>query len=234
MTAVSFLLNSMRGNLNYNAIKLNHKEKFPETPKILVPEFKALPSFVAATSSSLPIKNGTQETSIILSSSKSNCKETKKKPTRLSLSEQLANISAKAECITADIRSMSQSRNPSDDYDKNTCSDTLLFSMPSKCFTIGTLTCRYPSPVFFYRDRCEYVFNHPHEQTSISMIMYYRDMCGASVANFVFKFKLPRKLAHFPLDFDPGNLNHAITIELAAKVNCDDIQTQVLPLIRKI
>jgi hypothetical protein len=153
-----------------------------------------------------------------------------KKPIRPSLSEQLAMITAQAETLTTDIRTMGRIRNMKDDLSAHN-EFQLLFTMPAKYFEIGTLTCRYPSPIFFYVDRCEYSFSHPYESTSIKMIMHYKDMISATVTNLSFKFKLPKKLAHFSADFDPTNPTHSIKIELATKINSETIKNKIIPLI---
>ena len=162
----------------------------------------------------------------------SSVKQTSSKLQRPSLSQQLANITAQAETITKDIRSMAQNRTGSmTDKSIAPSEHQLIFTIPAKCFEIGSLTCRYPSPVFFYTDRCEYSFSHPFESSTIQMIMYYKDMISALVNNSCFKFKLPRKLSHFSADFDPSNPNHDIKIELVTKLNSDSIRSKIIPLI---
>ena len=75
-------------------------------------------------------------------------------------------------------------------------SDPPLFSMPSKSFTVGKLNSKFPSPVFFFQDRCEYNFIHPFEAKQITMIMYYRDMSYLTLDKVKYKmvFKVPRQL----------------------------------------
>ena len=155
------------------------------------------------------------------------------KPIRPSLSEQLAMITSQAETLTTEIRTMDRNRNMKDDLSAHN-ELQLLFTMPAKYFEVGTLTCRYPSPIYFYSDRCEYSFSHPYESTSIKMIMHYKDMISATVTNCCFKFKLPKKLSHFSSDFDPTNPNHSIKIELATKLNSDNIKCKIIPLISPI
>lgn len=89
---------------------------------------------------------------------------------RPSLSEQLASIGAKAEALTADIKA--KAGMPADATAG--ASDAPLFVVPSKCLSVGTLNCRYPSPARFFRDRIQYTFHHPFEATEIEMVMYYR------------------------------------------------------------
>lgn len=175
--------------------------------------------------------------------------QSKKKSQRPSLTEQLAQIGAKASAITSDFRLRSNSqdnnttgeislfqsnlnnaitlgRNSNGIYMSNNNNNNLsnsssssdcklVFTMPSKSFSIGSLTCKYPSPVLFYTDRFEYLFNHPYESTAINMVIYYRDMQGVSIVGTKFRFKLPRKLALFISDFDPQNPLHMIVLELS-------------------
>jgi len=103
--------------------------------------------------------------------------------------------------------------------------------LPAKAFSVGTLNCRYPSPARFYRSRIEYTFNHPFENSEILMTMYYTDMASPALAAGKLKFKLPRRLAHFPADFNPNNPSHAIVIELGTTAAFNIIREKIMPLI---
>ena len=190
----------------------------------------------------IPSKNDSVMT-VVTKLSSSDCKKNSstivtKKNQRPSLSEQLAKIGEQAELLTLDIRKKGKldenlitTCSRSESYDVQKCDNDLLFTMPAKLFSIGSLSCRYPSPVYFYLDRCEYLFNHPYESSSINMIIYYKDMISVSILSNKLKFKLPKKLGLFLSDFDPSNPNHAITIESASSININDIKVKIIPII---
>jgi|LauGreSBDMM110SN_4_FD.fasta_scaffold56559_1 hypothetical protein len=159
-------------------------------------------------------------------------KDSNKKSLRPSLSDQLAAIGSKAEAITADIRA--KNGLDSENIPAHTGVDpSLLFTLPARQFNVGTLQCRYPSPVRFYNDRCEYSFAHPYQSLEIQMIMYYKDMTNASLGNDNFKFKLAKKLVNFPSDYDPSNLSHVICIQLVSTLASSIIRQRILPLIKQ-
>jgi len=144
---------------------------------------------------------------------------------RPSLSEQLAAITASAGALTASIRSKAGMDSPAD------ITDPPIVVLPAKAFSVGTLNCRYPSPARFYRNRIEYTFHHPFENSEILMTMYYADMASTSLAAGKLKFKLPRRLTHFPADFNPNNPSHAIVIELGTTAAFNIIREKIMPLI---
>ncbi len=77
--------------------------------------------------------------------------------------------------------------------------DTCLLTMPAKNFTVGNLSCKFPSPVKFYTDRLEYVYMHPYNQSEILMLMYYKDLTNINMNNSgKFSFRVPKKLNLFP------------------------------------
>eukprot|EP01035_Chromulina_nebulosa_P034858 gene34858-46828_t len=233
----------MKGNLNYETYRFNSKLKQTTPSALLSTDGNNIYSLSENKKLGLLMKNDEDELVIRNPSVKHSrapymennrnriSSNLSKNPIRPSLSEQLAMITAQAETLTKEIRSLDKIRNMKEDLSPHHNEFQLLFTMPAKYFEIGTLTCRYPSPVFFYTDRCEYIFSHPYESASIKMIMHYKDMISATVANFSFKFKLPKKLAHFSADFDPTNPNHSIKIELATKINSDTIKYKIIPLI---
>jgi hypothetical protein len=143
---------------------------------------------------------------------------------RPSLSEQLAAISASAGALTASIRASAGMDSPSD------ASDPPIVVLPAKAFSVGTLNCRFPSPARFYRNRIEYTFHHPFEASEIMMIMHYADMTSSQLAAGKLKFKLPRRMTHFPDDFNPNNPSHAITIELGTTAAFNIVREKVMPL----
>lgn len=79
------------------------------------------------------------------------------KPSRPSLSKQLEAIGLQAQQLTSDIRSKAGLKplNTVNPIGGGTGSgdEQPLLTMPAKNFMIGTLNCRYPSPIAFYRDR---------------------------------------------------------------------------------
>lgn len=146
------------------------------------------------------------------------------KVVRPSLSEQLASIGANAAALTQDIRAKAG-------LDKGgNVGDPPLLTFPARGFTVGTLSCRYPSPISFYQDRMEYVFHHPFENTEIRMVMYYRDIIGPVVVGNKLRYKLPRALTHFPSDFDPNNPQHQITVEFTSNGAASSVKQRVFPL----
>lgn len=160
-------------------------------------------------------------------------KDSSKKSLRPSLSDQLAAIGSKAEAITADIRAKNGLDNNDGSYAHTGVDPSLLFTLPARQFNVGTLQCRYPSPVRFYSDRCEYSFAHPYQSLEIQMIMYYKDMTNAALGNDNFKFKLAKKLVNFPSDYDPSNLSHVVCIQLVSTLASSIIRQRILPLIRQ-
>lgn len=179
---------------------------------------------------------------------------------RPSLSDQLAQIGAKASAITSEIRSknpqesffssslnsaISLGRNANAIYmhsgsgaEESSASSSyegvgvgMLFSMPSKSFSVGSLTCKYPSPALFYSDRLEYAFNHPYEATCITMVVFYKDMQTVNIVGTKLRFKLPRKMSLFLGDFDPHNPLHMIVLEVTTASSISAIRDKVLPLI---
>lgn len=149
-------------------------------------------------------------------------------PTRPSLSEQLAAIGLAAEALTVDIRAKAGLDEPSGGGVGQDSSP--IFSMPTKSFSVGNLNCRYPSPVRFFKDRCEYIFHHPFDSVEITMIMHYKDMIGPSITGCKLRFKLSHKLSQFQSDFDPSNPQHAIAIELSSTLAVASVRQKILPL----
>jgi len=127
---------------------------------------------------------------------------------RPTLTEQLADIAAKAEGLTREIR---QTHGLSDKKSYG----TPLHCFPANAFAVGTLNCRYPSPVSFYQDRCEYNFYHPHERSEIKMVMFYKHWSKVLFSSGRLRFTLSNRLTLFK-DFDPSNSNHSISIEMPA------------------
>jgi hypothetical protein len=144
---------------------------------------------------------------------------------RPSLSEQLAAITADADALTKDIRSkggLDKDDNPS---------DPAIVVLPAKSFSVGTLCCRYPSPTRYFRDRIEYTFHHPYENSEVHMVMHYCDMIQTALTGGRLKFKLPRRLVHFTSDFDPNNPTHVIAIELGTSAAGTIIREKIMPII---
>jgi hypothetical protein len=144
---------------------------------------------------------------------------------RPSLSEQLAAITADADALAKDIRAkggLDKDDNPG---------DPVIVVLPAKSFSVGTLCCRYPSPTRYYRDRIEYTFHHPYENSEVHMTMYYCDMIQVALTGGRLKFKLPRRLVHFSSDFDPNNPTHVIAIELGTSAASTILREKIMPII---
>ena len=70
------------------------------------------------------------------------------KAKRPSLSEQLASIGAQASTLTASIKANAGLEK---DQARISADESPLLSTPSKGFKVGTLECKYPSPVLFFK-----------------------------------------------------------------------------------
>ena len=152
------------------------------------------------------------------------------KNSKPSFSSQLKLIGSIAEQNIADIKEIGFIRASQYERKEPIChedSDVVL-SMPTKCITIGFTSCKYPAPIHFYRDRCEFLFYHPFETSEIYMVVWYRDMISFSFICRKFSFKLLRQLCHFPFDYDPNNPLHHIVVELT----CNDALLSVKKCIR--
>lgn len=133
------------------------------------------------------------------------------RPQRPSLSDQLASIGAKADALTKDIR---QTHGLASTVAMAATRDAPLCTFPAHAFVVGRLECRFPSPVTFFRDRCEYTFHHPFEAIEVLMIMFYKDMAHTTFSATTFRFRLLKRLAAFRGgDYEAGN---DITITLPA------------------
>ena len=122
-------------------------------------------------------------TSISISKSSS----TTCRPPRLvrpSLSEQLASIGAQADSLTSQIRK-THGLDTSATTPSATTTTTPVCTFPANSFAVGRLECRFPSPVQFFRDRCEYTFHHPFEKAEIRMVMYYKGGATSTVGSYV-------------------------------------------------
>eukprot|EP00753_Platysulcus_tardus_P014430 PLAT4365.2.p2 GENE.PLAT4365.2~~PLAT4365.2.p2 ORF type:complete len:202 (+),score=56.20 PLAT4365.2:484-1089(+) len=107
---------------------------------------------------------------------------------RPSLAEQLAGITAAAEEVATEIKALAGGEDGEPEA---------LLTTPSRQFIVGRLESRLPSPVKFFEDRCEYIFNHPYEDKQITMIMLYRDMCEAELLGRrrIFRFRIDHALS---------------------------------------
>jgi hypothetical protein len=145
---------------------------------------------------------------------------------RPSLTDQLAAIGDSAQSLTNSIKSQAYARVPAaptvtDVHARlqveQPTNDTLMFTLPAKAFKVGSLECRYPSPVHFYESHMEYVFNHPQETTEVAMTMHYKDLSDPSVTSavggphggtFRLKFRVPKQLIVFNKSYDHTNPSH--------------------------
>lgn len=201
-------------------------------------EFKALESSPAKVSEHatpvltapiVPYQTYNQVKALLSSSGSYKPKSSSNRPNqRPSLSEQLANIGQNASEITASIKKKAGIT----DSEMKT---SALYSCPAKSFTVGNLQSRMcTSLVYFYPNRCEYVFQHPYQTcTEIYMTMYYADFQQVKLVNNKFKFHVAASLheCFTSSDYNPTNSNHFITIEFASSLSMSEVQKKVLPLI---
>lgn len=179
----------------------------------------------------LPVASFTSELSLVRASKADVPANTtlSNKRVRPSLSEQLAQIGAKADEITRDIKKNAG-------ISVSAVSDSPLMSCPAAGFQVGSIRCRYPSPVSFFRDRCEYTFHHPFEPTEIRMIMYYRDMTDIRISGTgqpIVSFRIAKRLVCFAKDYDPSNSTHSVNIQLASQHSADEFRSKVKPLLMR-
>ncbi|GMI12062.1 hypothetical protein TrVE_jg1772 [Triparma verrucosa] len=155
----------------------------------------------------------------------------KGKPKRPSLSEQLASIGAQASNLTASIK---QNAGMEADQSQFTNDEPPLLTSPSKSFKVGSLECKYPSPVLFYKDRCVYTYHHPFQPKEILMVMRYADMSqpqltkpASRIGNVRFRFKVMRDFEQFKGVYGPGDW---IEISFNTTSDYDNVKELVLPL----
>jgi len=149
-----------------------------------------------------------------------------KKCLRPSLSEQLATIGANAEALTASIKQKAG-------MEASPLFDSIIFSAPSSEFSVGRLTCRYPAPVQFFRDRVEYTFHHPYEASEIRMHMYYQDLSQVQVTEKPYRlsFRVPRRLVHFADDYDPARTDSVVAIVFPTALAISQFRQHIVPLL---
>jgi hypothetical protein len=152
---------------------------------------------------------------------------------RPSLSDQLAAISSNADLITKDIRKNAGIEQP---VSRNPGEQPPLMTLPAVNFSVGPLSSRFGQPAKFFTDRCEFLFHHPHQASEIQMVMYYAHMSDVAIVNNKLKFRVPRKLRHFPQDFDPQNSLHAICIDFMSSSAAQSVKrdlSKYIPTLRK-
>lgn len=149
-------------------------------------------------------------------------------PVRPSLSEQLSGIAMKASEITASLRNRGNKVSP-----LMTASSTssAILTIPSVCHSVGNLTSKFPSTCSYYSDHLEFLFYHPHESAEIRMVIWYRDMATTALLSSPprFRFRVPRRLVHFSLDYDPSK--HFIVLTLPSSLASSQIKDVVMPLL---
>ncbi|GMI14941.1 hypothetical protein TrLO_g10405 [Triparma laevis f. longispina] len=152
----------------------------------------------------------------------------KGKPKRPSLTEQLASIGAQAGALTSEIK---KKHGMEEDMRENDEPPVLV--SPSKSFKVGSLECKYPSPVQFYKDRCVYTYHHPFQPKEILMVMRYADMSqpqltkpASRIGSVRFRFKVMRDFEQFKGVYGPGDW---IEISFNTTSDYDNVKELVLP-----
>ena len=144
---------------------------------------------------------------------------------RPSLSDQLKSIGASASAITNAIR-----KQAGDEFSN---AEAPLHIVPSLELIVGNLRSRFPSPVSFFRDRCEYAFRHPYDNRQIDMKMYYADMTQVAIRNRVFRFKVPRPLKEFGNDYKCRDPNHLVKIAFNSSHDQDIVKSVFVSVQRR-
>jgi hypothetical protein len=67
----------------------------------------------------------------------------------------------------------------------------------------------------------------------VHMVMYYKDMRSVTLGSSALRFKLPKKLNHFPSDYDPSNPTQNICIELVSSLAVSLVKEKILPLVQQ-
>ena len=132
-------------------------------------------------------------------------------PPRPSLSAQLASIGKAAQGLTNGMRK-------AHGLSSGSAGEEPLLRVPARAFTVGVLQCRWPSPVSFFADRLTYVFNHPHEASQVTMVMYYGDMreLELSAGRRDLRFRVPNALREFGADFNHNDRRHVVQVSFAS------------------
>jgi hypothetical protein len=63
------------------------------------------------------------------------------------------------------------------------------------------------------------------------MVMYYRDMRTVSITGQSFRFRIPKRMAIFPTDYDPSNTTHNICIDFMTGLAMSLIREKIVPSI---
>ena len=104
----------------------------------------------------------------------------------------------------------------------NNKSVAVLKTMPASFFSVGTLACKFPSPVHFYATHCTYLFYPMYENAEIDMIMYYKDMHQIHFTHRNLRFRILKELKHFKKDYTVENAQHMVSIQFAGTMNEED------------
>mmetsp|Transcript_12624 Transcript_12624/g.25082 ORF Transcript_12624/g.25082 Transcript_12624/m.25082 type:complete len:258 (+) Transcript_12624:170-943(+) len=158
----------------------------------------------------------------------------KGKPKRPSLSEQLASIGAQASSLTASIKANAGME--TEQASMSSDGEPPVLSTPSKAFKVGSLECKFPSPVLFFKDKCTYTFHHPYKPSEIFMLMRYTDMSSPTltkpsghIGDVRFRFKVMRSFEQFKGVYGPGDW---VEIRFSARSDYENVRDNVMPLIR--
>mmetsp|Transcript_3198 Transcript_3198/g.9757 ORF Transcript_3198/g.9757 Transcript_3198/m.9757 type:complete len:254 (+) Transcript_3198:3-764(+) len=145
---------------------------------------------------------------------------------RPSLASQLAKICDQANDVTSSLVS-------SFGIDK---ASGLLLQIPANSFVVGKLASRFPSPVEFFSDRCEYTFYHPFQSTMIRMVMYYADMVSPvlCLGHRTLDFRIARDLLHYGSDYNPRDATHSVSVEFSSEQGVRSIGEILRPLLHTL
>ena len=127
---------------------------------------------------------------------------------RPSLSDQLASIGLGASQITASIK-----RNAGMEIEQLNLerTDKPLLSTPSKSFKVGRLTCKFPSPVQFYKDRCCYTFHRKWGMGDAPLISPACPLpCQSSLLLLLLLVLLTSVISHSHLPYSSQNPNRSL------------------------
>ena len=141
---------------------------------------------------------------------------------RPSFADQLRLITNNVSNITKSLSVESSTSNMTFHSQEIDNASSFLSTMPASCFSVGTLPCKFPSPVHFYATYCTYVFYPMYENAEIYMTMHYNDMHQVLFTRQSLRFRILKELKHFKKDYSVANAQHMVSIQFAGTMSEQD------------